>query len=162
VIFVTVGMSRSPFDRLLHAIDGLSVREQLVVQHGHSRVRPVRAVCHDYLSYDELSKYVRRARVVITHAGVGSVALALMHDKRPIVVPRLRRFGEAVDDHQAHLARTLHRQGIVRLLDDLSKLRLVIDEPQTGASVAVSQGQSLAIDLGEYLRVLIARTRPDS
>jgi beta-1,4-N-acetylglucosaminyltransferase len=161
VIFVTVGMSRSPFDRLLRAVDELVVSEQLVVQHGHSSVRPVRAVCHDYLSYDELARYMGRARVVITHGGVGSVALALMHGKRPIVVPRLRRFGEAVDDHQAPLARTLHRQGVVQLVEDLTQLPRVIEEPQTGYGGAISHGHSLAIDLREYLRVLIARTRPD-
>jgi beta-1,4-N-acetylglucosaminyltransferase len=160
VIFVTVGMSKAPFDRLLRAVDELAVSEELVVQHGRSDVHPVRAVCHEYLPYDELAQHVRRARVVITHAGVGSVAVALMHEKRPIVVPRLRRFGEAVDDHQEPLARTLHRQGIVRLVNDLSELASVIEEPQRRAGTDISRGHSLATDLGDYLRVLVAGARP--
>lgn len=161
MIFVTVGMSASPFDRLLKTVDELPVREKLVVQHGSSSVRPARAVCHDYLPYDELTEYVRQARVVITHAGVGSVALALMHEKRPVVVPRLRRFGEAVDDHQAPLAQTLHRRGVVRLVDDLDELPHVIEEPQSHNSVTISLGRSLASDLREYLRLLIAGTRQE-
>jgi UDP-N-acetylglucosamine transferase subunit ALG13 len=161
MIFVTVGMSTSPFDRLLRAVGELPLEEELVVQHGPSLVRPARARCHDYLPHDELTELMRQARVVVTHAGVGSVALALLQGKRPVVVPRRRRFGEAVDDHQAQLAGTLHRQGVVRLVDDLDELRAVIEDPQGHESAAMQQGQSLASDLRDYLRLVVDETRPE-
>jgi UDP-N-acetylglucosamine transferase subunit ALG13 len=108
MIFVTVGTNEARFDRLLHAFEWGPLDEELVVQHGPSPIRPRGATCVDYLPYDELGATVRRARVVVTHAGVGSIMTALANGKRPVVVPRLRRFGEAVDDHQMQLGLRLH------------------------------------------------------
>ena len=61
---------------------------------------------------------VRRARVVITHAGVGSVMVALANGKRPVVVPRRKSFGEAVDDHQLQLGRRFSAAGLVTLVEE--------------------------------------------
>jgi UDP-N-acetylglucosamine transferase subunit ALG13 len=113
VIFVTVGTNEAPFDRLLHWLDRLQPAEELVVQHGASAVRPVNAACLEFLPFEELVDYVRKARVVVTHAGVGSIMVALAEGKRPVVVPRLRRHGEAVDDHQVDLAERLAGAGLV-------------------------------------------------
>jgi beta-1,4-N-acetylglucosaminyltransferase len=117
MILVTVGTSETPFDRLLEAfdVDGRP-DEELVVQHGPSRVRPRGASCIDFLPYDQLVDAIRRARLVVTHAGVGSIMTTLASGKRPVVVPRLRRFDEAVDDHQLDLGRRLAVSGLVVLV----------------------------------------------
>ena len=65
---------------------------------------------------------VTRARVVVTHAGVGSVLVALGAGKRPVVVPRRGRFGEAVDDHQVDFARRFEQAGLVTLVEDADGL----------------------------------------
>jgi UDP-N-acetylglucosamine transferase subunit ALG13 len=130
VIFVTTGTC-DPFDRLLLAVDGLALHEELVVQHGISPVRPRGARCVDYLAYEELVSLVRAARVVITHAGVGSVLTALANGKQPIVVPRLAGAGDAIDDHQLEFARHAARAGIVRLVEDPHDLGEAL---RTGAS----------------------------
>lgn len=122
MIFVTVGTNEARFDRLLRAVGALDVTTGLVVQHGPSSVRPAGARCVDYLEYDEIVATMRAADVVVTHAGVGSVMTALMNGKRPIVVPRLRRFDEAVDDHQLEFARRLAASGLVRLVEDPADL----------------------------------------
>ncbi len=61
---------------------------------------------------------VRAARVVVTHAGVGTIMVALANGKRPVVMPRLSRFAEAVDDHQLGLARRLSEADFVTLVED--------------------------------------------
>ena len=93
MIFVTVGTQLAPFDRLLEAVSALSSDEDVVVQHGISKVRPEGAVCVDFLPFDAYLDHIRRARVVIAHAGVGSTMIALLNGKRPIVMPRLGEFG---------------------------------------------------------------------
>ena len=128
MIFVTVGTNEAPFDRLVSGVSGLAGREEVVVQHGASAVRPEGATCIDFLPFDELVELVRRARVVVTHAGVGSIMVALSQGKRPIVVPRLGRFGEAVDDHQVTFARRLSERGLVTVVDDPSLLPSAIDD----------------------------------
>jgi len=148
VIFATLGGQEFPFDRLLRGLEGLE--EELVVQGGTSAFRPAGAQWFDYLEYPELVEHVRRARVVVSHAGVGSVMTAVGEGKRPVVVPRLKRHGEAVDDHQLPFARRLHDVGLVVLVEDPAQLRDALRE--TPAVPAPLGGESrLAADLRAYL-----------
>jgi UDP-N-acetylglucosamine transferase subunit ALG13 len=121
MIFVTIGTSE-PFDRLMSALDELDLDDELYVQLGRSSVRPRQATCVDFMSYDEVVERVASARAVVMHAGAGSVLVALAHGKRPVVVPRLRRYGEAVDDHQVAFGRRLARAGLVDYVDDPTDL----------------------------------------
>jgi UDP-N-acetylglucosamine transferase subunit ALG13 len=130
MIFVTVGTTHFPFDRLLSAVATLETDEELVVQRGPSHVPLANARVMDFLSFDELNHHVRTAKTVISHAGVGSIMVALSHGKRPIVVPRLERFGEAVDDHQLQVATLLDRADRVRAVDDLADLDRIVTSAQ--------------------------------
>jgi UDP-N-acetylglucosamine transferase subunit ALG13 len=71
---------------------------------------------------------IRASRVVIAHAGCGTVDLAVALGKRAIVIPRLQKYGEAVDDHQLEYARAVHRAGLVRLVEDVAELPTVVSE----------------------------------
>ena len=117
MIVVTVGTNEAPFDRLLSAFDGYAGDEQLLVQHGPSRIRPAGAALCGIPPLRQLAAAIAGARVVVTHAGVGSIMTALANDRRPVVVPRLREFAEAVDDHQVGLARRLDAAGLVTLVE---------------------------------------------
>lgn len=143
MIVVTVGTNEARFDRLLRAVAELDVDEPLFVQHGPSDVRPPNAECVDYLSFAELVERLRRARVVVTHAGVGSVVSALSAGKVPIVVPRLRRFGEAVDDHQVPFGRLLERQQLVRFVEDPARLAAAVAERRQQEHVEVRVNERL-------------------
>jgi UDP-N-acetylglucosamine transferase subunit ALG13 len=154
VIFVTVGTNEAPFDRLLEAFDRLERDEQLVIQCGASPIRPPGADCLDFISFAELVDYVRAARVVVTHAGVGSVAVALANGKRPIVVPRLAKFGEAVDDHQVAFARRFAAGGQVRLLEDLEALPSALEQDGSMARVDQPVG-ALAAELRAYIEAVV-------
>ena len=118
MIFVTTGTNGTPFDRLLLALDALGSSEPLIVQHGPSTIRPRSAECVDFVGFDRLAELVRSADRVVAHAGVGTVLVSLINGRKPFVVPRLARYGEAVDDHQLHFARRLDREGLVKLVED--------------------------------------------
>jgi UDP-N-acetylglucosamine transferase subunit ALG13 len=150
MILVSVGTNEARFDRLLRAVDELHCSEQVIVQHGPSAIRPANARCVDYLPFEELVEHVRAARVVITHAGVGSVMVSLANGKRPLVVPRLRCFGEAVDDHQVPLARRLSDAGLVTLAEDPGHLREALAAPEPTVS-SLDGGRWLGDDLRTYL-----------
>lgn len=126
MILVAVGSSAIPFDRLLEAVDSLDPGEPVVVQRGPSKVLPRYATVVDFMAFEEIVEHVERARVVVTHAGVGTILISLMKGKRPIVVPRLRKYGEAVDDHQLELARRLHDEDVVTLAEDLVELSAAV------------------------------------
>jgi UDP-N-acetylglucosamine transferase subunit ALG13 len=152
MIFVTVGTNEAAFDRLLRHLDGIADGEELVVQHGASSVRPSGATCLDFLPFDELSVLMRRARVVVTHAGVGSIVAALTNGKRPLVVPRLARYGEAVDDHQVPLARRLAGSGLVTLVEDVAELPQALAAAGAAEVGAVGMDERLVGDLRAFLR----------
>lgn len=159
MILVAVGSSQFPFDRLLQAAAELPRTERVVIQHGPSDVRPAGASCTDFVPFEELANLIREARVVVTHAGVGSILLALANGKKPIVLPRLRVFGEAVDDHQLESARRLARAGVVTLVEEPKQLATAIARARShtlGASLSSSDVPlPLVKELRDYLVKLI-------
>jgi UDP-N-acetylglucosamine transferase subunit ALG13 len=152
VILVTVGSSGVAFDRLLEQIETLDVDEEILVQHGPSRITPRNARCVPFLHFTELEGAIASARLVVTHAGVGSVLLTLMNGKQPIVVPREHRFGEVVDDHQVHLAERLAREGLVKLVRDADQLQAALRDFEDALVAAPTGGGNLLGDLADYLR----------
>jgi UDP-N-acetylglucosamine transferase subunit ALG13 len=148
VIAVVLGTQRYRFDRLLRALDG--IEEELVVQGGSSTFRPRGATWFDFLDYPALVEQMRAARVVVSHAGVGAIVTAVAEGKRPVVVPRLKRYGEAVDDHQVPFARRLAEVGLVTLVEDPAELPAAVAE--TPPPPPALGGESrLAADLRAYL-----------
>lgn len=158
MILVSVGSSGFAFDRLLHAVGELATGEELVVQHGPSIVRPERARCVDYLPFEELAALVRDARVVVTHAGVGSILVAFTGGKTPVVVPRLKSFGETVDDHQLECARRFGRDGLVTLVEDLDELGAAVAASGDGNGAGTQAGEvPLVRELRAYIQHAMAR-----
>jgi UDP-N-acetylglucosamine transferase subunit ALG13 len=133
VILVTVGTTHFQFDRLITAVATLDAADEIVVQRGPSQVTVENARIIDFLSFAELDDLVLRSRVVVMHAGVGSILVALSHGKKPIVVPRLARFGEAVDDHQVQVAAMLAEQGRVTALHEPSGLGDAVASASVGS-----------------------------
>lgn len=151
MIFVSVGTHEAPFDRMLRTVFGLGLDEDLVVQHGPSTVRSDSAsVQAEYLSFDEVVGYIRQARAVVMHAGVGSVMISLANGKRPIVMARRFEFAEHVDDHQVELARRMDANGLATFVDDAETLCTAL----VGAVQAPGRMSGVAWlgdDLGRYL-----------
>jgi UDP-N-acetylglucosamine transferase subunit ALG13 len=118
VIFVITGTHEQPFDRLIQAVDVLAgeLGCEVRVQSGVSALPVAHATCTSYLPYEEMEALAKEAAEVITHAGPGSVLLAIRHGKVPIVVPRERRYDEHVDDHQLDFGGFLERKRMARIV----------------------------------------------
>jgi UDP-N-acetylglucosamine transferase subunit ALG13 len=158
MILVTVGTSHLPFDRLLQALEP-EAGETLVVQHGPSPVRPRAAECIAFMPHDVLLARMEAADAVVAHAGVGSILTAFLAGKRPIVVPRLRAYGEAVDDHQLFLGRRLAEEGAVELVEDLSELGSAIRRQVSAFTSPGIRADLLVRDLRSYLERQVERRR---
>ena len=141
MIFVTVGTHHQPFQRLLDALEQLDAPE-LVVQFGSGN--PPRGVARavDYMGFAEMLDHFERADAVITHAGVGSILCARRSGHVPIVVPRERRHGEHVDDHQIELTRALETRGSILAVWDVHHLGdALIRLPDRGTAAATGNGE---------------------
>lgn len=162
MIVVTTGTNEQPFDRLVRAAAQLGGDEELLVQYGSSREAHGAGMWVDFLPFDELESAMRRARVVVSHAGVGSIMLARRCAKVPIVMPRRLAAGEAVDDHQHSLAVRLAALGVVDLVEDERELaELVCARTTTPASIAAAalDAGTLVTELRGYFETLAAPAR---
>ncbi len=130
MIFVTVGTDEFPFDRLIREVDALQARgalgEDVFIQTGSARRPPEHCRFAAFLPYQEMEARMGSARIVITHGGPGSIMPAIHAGKIPLVVPRRKRFGEVVDDHQVLFARRLAAEGRIILVEDVEGLGAAI------------------------------------
>lgn len=164
MILVTVGTNGAPFDRLLAELDNVSPGETIIVQRGMSTVEPEGSTCIDYLPFDEVVSLAAQARVIVTHAGVGSVLLALEQGHRPIVVPRLKRFGEAVDDHQVEFGKRLSDESLAHYVPVAAAVRAAIRVGTTRQEPAAParNASSLTGELSAHLRAVCRPAPPQA
>ena len=122
MILVTVGMHTQPFDRLVQAADQMSAltRERVLIQRGCSRYLPLRCQHFGFVNEARIQEWLSAARLVVAHAGAGTILRVLQAHKPLVLAPRLRRFSEHFDDHQLELAEALTKQGRAVVVTDLS------------------------------------------
>lgn len=136
MIFVTVGTHEQSFNRLIKEIDSLvgqkKIIEPVFIQIGYSTYIPHNVEYKRFLDYEEMETKIDCARVIITHGGPASFLNVLSKGKVPVVVPRLKKFNEHVNDHQMNFARQLVKKGynilIVENIEELSEKISQIEE----------------------------------
>jgi len=114
MIFLTVG-TQFPFDRLVKAVDETvsknGLDEQIFAQVGTSTYRPRNFEAVSSLEKTKFDKHFNEADSIISHAGMGTITMALESRKPLLVMPRLRKYGEVVNDHQLAIARKFEQLG---------------------------------------------------
>ena len=123
MIFVTVGMHTKGFDRLVKKMDEIAgnIDEEVIIQTGGTSFKPQSAKWFDFTTEEEIKELCRKASVVVTHAAM-SILDAWEQGKPVVVVPRLKKYGEAIDDHQLYLVRELENEGKVTAVYNVEKL----------------------------------------
>lgn len=109
MILVTVGTHDQGFDRLVRSMDQLASQfdERVIIQRGSSTYQPRFAEHFRFTTGQKMAGLTQVARVVVSHAAAGTIILSLNYDKPLVLVPRLRKLGEVLDDHQLELAKVL-------------------------------------------------------
>lgn len=131
MILVMSGTGGRPFERLLRMVANAVAEEEVFVQGSVDGATPSSFHVCPTLSVAELEALLGSARAVVCHAGIGSVALALRAEIRPIVVPRLRRMHENVDDHQFLFAQRLSGRNLAVVVHWTADLRRALLDPKT-------------------------------
>lgn len=128
---VTVGTDHHRFDRLMDWLERWDARHpgavRWVVQHGYSR--PMSGADGFVIKpRPELLEILREADVVVTQGGPGGIMDSRECGTVPIVVPRLGRLNEVVDDHQVAFAEQLARNGLLVLAQTEDELFASLDQ----------------------------------
>ncbi len=123
MIFVTVG-TQMHFDRLVEAVDEWAgtVTEDIFAQSGPSSYVAKHIRTKPFITPHEFREHARQARVIIGHAGMGSILTALEFGKRIIVMPRRHDLGEHRNDHQIATAKYFVGQGRILVASDRREL----------------------------------------
>lgn len=123
MIFVTVGTTHLPFDRLIKSVDRLSFQyeDRIIIQIGHSTYEPKYASWFRFKSKEEMDKLINDSKLVITHGGFGIISECLLAYKKVIACPRMLEFGEAVNP-QVELVSYLAERNLLIALKDTNQL----------------------------------------
>ncbi len=127
MIFLTVG-TQFPFDRLVKAVDhvfdkGL-IEEEIFAQIGDSSYKPRNFRFVSFLNKKLFDELIRKASMIISHAGIGAITISLENRKPLLIMPRLKEKGEVVNNHQMAIAKRFESLGYVLVAyreNDLSK-----------------------------------------
>ena len=135
MIFVALGTQDKSFTRLLELVEKLDTKEKIVCQSGFTKYSTNKLEIHEYFEREEYINNIKNADVVICHGGVGTILKALSFNKKTIVVPRLKKYGEHQNDHQLQVAKVFKDQGHIVLYEDGNDInevykRAIVFEPK--------------------------------
>lgn len=111
-----------PFDRLCKAVDqwaGARNRKDVFMQIGETDWCPSHVEYTALIDPAEFKERVKKASLLVMHAGVGSIVSAVEHGKPILVMPRRERLHETRNDHQFATVHKLEGlNGVVVALDE--------------------------------------------
>lgn len=153
MIFVTVG-SMFPFDRLIKAMDDWTAANpgtEVLAQIGGGR-EPAHMRWQRRLDRDAFGAAVRRAQLVVAHAGVGSVVTACAFGTPAVVLPRRQSLGEHTSDHQLETANWLRGKAGIHVADAEEEIAARIAEA-LAAETGSPEGIAPSADPGFLTRI---------
>jgi UDP-N-acetylglucosamine transferase subunit ALG13 len=77
---------------------------------------------------NEILELYKKARIIVSHAGAGSILTIFNYTKPIIIVPRLKKFNEHIDDHQLEITEVLKNKGKFILIYDVKNLEDALKE----------------------------------
>jgi len=131
MILVTVGSTQFPFARMNALVGRLSARnknhELIIFQYGNLAPQyyypPIEL--YPYIPQEKLLQYMKQAQSIICHGGPGTIYQALSFGKIPWVLPRQRRYGEHLTDHQVDFSNFMSRRKLVNIISDTTPLKTI-------------------------------------
>ena len=161
LIFLTVGNWHRGFDRLVRAVDELKgqsvIDEDVVAQVGFGEYRPANLEVMDFCSPAQFQSIAGEARIIVTHAGIGTIGEAISLGKPVIVIPRKAELGEAGDNHQRTTARQLEREGKVLAAYETSELAEKLEEARQFVPARGDGGQGILSLVEDFVADLVKR-----
>ena len=130
MILVMLGTQNNDFHRLLDEIErnieNGNSNEEVIVQAGFTKYKSNKMKIFDVTSKKNLEDLIKKADLIITHAGVGSIEMSLEQNKKVIAVPRLKKYKEHVNDHQKDIEGEFNKRGWIIGINDVSELGIAL------------------------------------
>ena len=152
MIFTTVG-TQLPFPRLTDFMVNWAASnvEQSVIQSGASQFLGQKDV-YETLSEEQFIRHASNARVIVSHAGIGSILTARDFVCPIIVVPRRAALGEHRNDHQIATARSFEGRKGVYVAWEVEHVASLLAQP---LEASTPMAQPKTDDLVQYIKTFI-------
>lgn len=110
MIFTTVG-TQLPFPRLVGALDSIAAQlgEEIIAQIGPDPNSYPNLSTQPNVAPDEFQRLFSSARLVVGHAGVGTILSAKRFSKPLVLMPRRHELAEHRNDHQLATAKAVEK-----------------------------------------------------
>jgi UDP-N-acetylglucosamine transferase subunit ALG13 len=148
MIFITVGTTSFPFQRMVDIVKNIiNIRnnsEAIVFQYGKATVDDIKAkniYFYAELPFEKMQQYLADARVVICHGGPATIFQCIKIGKKPIVIPREKKFNEHINNHQVYFCESLISANLVNgikmidLINSKTKSKIMIYENRSKIKV---------------------------
>lgn len=131
-LFVPLGTQKFQFSRLIEALNqliekGLYKPDEIVMQSSIYEIKP-KFTHYELIPAVKFDELIEKAELVITHSGVNSIISCMKRKKPLIIVPRLKKYGEHVDNHQVEIAQLMKQKFDVIVVEDMKDLEGAIKE----------------------------------
>jgi beta-1,4-N-acetylglucosaminyltransferase len=131
------------------------IDEEVVIQKGHTECETEHAISFDFLPSDEeYLEYFKKARIIVCHAGAGTLLNSLSFGKTTIVMPRLRKYDEHMNDHQLELVGALKVKKGLTVVLEADALEEAIANANTDSTIPIESDLSLCKYIRKYLQDL--------
>ena len=129
MILVTVGMQLG-FDRLIEAMDEIapSLDMPVIAQVGRGTFQPQNMEVRAQIAPREFEALIAQSRLIVSHAGIGTVLTAARYSKPVVLLPRRANLGEHRNDHQRATADQLRGRPGILIADGEADLLSKIEE----------------------------------
>lgn len=154
MIFATTG-TQLPFDRFIRMLDDLAplIDEEIIAQTGASSFHPQHIKTVGLLPPDEFDQLFSQARLIVAHAGMGTILSALQAQKPLIIFPRIAALGEHRNEHQLATAAKMREQGMVYVATDQAELKSLLLTPDLHPLHTISEtaSESLVQSITDFI-----------
>lgn len=134
MIFVTTGTVPYPFKRLVDKSVEIfkDKKEKVIIQAGSYKIKSSSKNIEivPFLPFEKTLSLYKTADLIISACGEVSVHLILKLAKNtPLFVPRLKKYGEHVDNQQEMIAKYIEKGSLAYVVYDIKQLKRLIDKP---------------------------------
>jgi len=100
--------------------------EDVIAQIGYSNYKPQNYAFFKFCDQSKLDELTKECRLLITHAGVGTITKALEYDKKIVVIPRKEDLNEHIDNHQLEIAQKFEDDNFLKLANTEEELEEIL------------------------------------
>ena len=144
-----------PFDRLIRMLDEIAPQldEDIVAQVNGSGYLPRHINTIDLLPPDEFDRLFSSARLIVAHAGIGTIITAMQQQKPIIIFPRIAALGEHRNEHQLATATKMKEAGWVYVANTKEELSELLQTPDLHplCTIGGSASESLVESITDFI-----------